>query len=197
MTLARRTAFAALVALAALTSPPTSGAIAADDPVEDVEDVEVAAVAEAPCDEPNTLVATFGKLHPAMVHLPIAWVFLVLLLDALTFGLGRAEYARFGLFTLGAAVVSAVPAMVSGLLRAEVLEAQPPLAPLVEAHETLMFVMAAVLLAAFVLRLVMRHRLTGLARAVYLGLLVVTAALVGYGGHLGGRIVFGPDHLPF
>jgi uncharacterized membrane protein len=194
---ARSLLAAAVLGLAALFVPPAPNA-RADEPVEEVEDVDVVATpaASGPAEDEGVL-GLYGKLHPAMVHLPIAWVFLVVLLDLLTFGLGRADHARFGLFTLGAAVLSVVPALTSGLVRGEVLEAQANLLPLVEAHEAVMFVMAPVLGLAFVLRLVLRDKLVGANRVAYLLLLGTAALLIGYGGHLGGRIVFGPDHLPF
>jgi len=188
---------AVLLLVVAVVSVLPSRPVLADE-VEEVEDVDaVAAPPVAPCPPDTGPLGVFGKLHPAMVHLPIAWVFLVFLLDVLTFLVGKAEYARFGLVTLGLAVASAIPAMASGLVRGEVLETQASMEPLIEAHETTMFVMVGVLSLAFVVRVLRRDHLVGWSRWVYLGLMAAAVGLVGYGGHLGGRIVFGPDHLPF
>ena len=45
--------------------------------------------------------------------------------------------------------------------------------------------------------LVRRNRIEGAVKWIYLGLIFVSASLVGLAGHLGGKMVFGESYLPF
>jgi len=173
--------------------------------VDDVEDVEDAAVVER---APATAVTAIdggnggwrdvvGRFHTAVVHLPIGWLLMVLLLDALAFGLGRNELEAAGLWALGGALLSFVPAIATGLLRQDFVSQAPGVRALVETHETLIFVTAGVASAAFLWRLAHRRDLVGAKRGAYLALIGVAAALVALAGHWGGKVAWGADYLPF
>ena len=165
--------------------------------IEEIEEVAPAVVGDAAAEPQGGTWELVGRLHPSLVHFPIAWLLLLVLLDLFTFALRREALAPVGLGLLGLTALSFVPAVATGLLRGEVLEEQAALHDLVETHETLMLVTAGLVAAALVLRLARRDRLTGASRAVYLGLIVGAAALVAVGAHWGGKIVFGPGALPF
>src|SRR5512143_3880246 len=49
-----------------------------------------------------------GRVHPLLVHFPIAWMLLLVLVDGVTFFLHRPGWSRAGLLILLAAVVSMV-----------------------------------------------------------------------------------------
>ena len=204
-----------LAAVAALSAAVllAGGAFAlAQDPreppgeVEEVEDLEVVEVVEpngAGAGAPEAaarstgLAELAGRTHPLLVHLPIGFLLLLLLLDVAGLALGRDAFRAVGPWVGGLTVLSFVPAAVSGLLR----YAYPPYDRvydgLVYAHRNVMLVTAALMAVAFALRLSRRNRLAGAWKAAYLVLLVGAVALLTYGGHLGGKLVFGEDYLPF
>jgi len=166
----------------------------ADEEVEEVEEVEAVAV-EAPA-APG-LPDLVGRFHVAVVHFPIAWLAITLLLDLLAFGLGRRELQTAGLWTLGAAVLSYAPGVFTGLLRQGFVSQAPTVRELVESHERLILASLAVAAAAFAWRWWHRRSLEGGRRGIYLALLAAACALVFAGAHLGGKVAWGPDHLPF
>ena len=48
-----------------------------------------------------------------------------------------------------------------------------------------------------IIRLARRNKLEGALRWIYLLLLIIASVVVGFGGHLGGQLVYGEQHLPF
>ena len=138
-----------------------------------------------------------GRFHNAVVHVPIGWLLMVLLLDALAFALGRKELEAAGLWALGGALLSFVPAIATGLLRQGFVSQAPDVRALVETHETLIFVTAGVASMAFLWRLAFRRDLVGAKKGAYLALIGVAAVLVAVAGHWGGKVAWGADYLPF
>jgi hypothetical protein len=64
-------------------------------------------------------------------------------------------------------------------------------------HRTLNFMVAGLVLAAFALRLLRRNLLQGSWRVVYLALVFAATGLVLVAADFGGRMVYGPDYLPW
>ncbi|MBP7127024.1 DUF2231 domain-containing protein [Myxococcota bacterium] len=172
-----------------LADPPPGG-----EEIEEVEEVETVA-AEAP-PSPG-LPDIVGRFHVAVVHFPIAWIAVTLLLDLLAFGLGRRELGQAGLWTLGAGILSYGPGVVTGLLRQGFISQAAPVRELVETHERLILASLAVASVAFLWRWRNRRTLEGGTRVAYLALLAAACALVLAGAHFGGKVAWGPDHLPF
>ncbi len=147
---------------------------------------------DAAVDQPAGFVELLGRFHPALVHVPIAWLLLVVLLDVLTFSLRRDGFGRWGLYTLIGTTVALLPACLTGLLRAgPVAAASPAAASLVAVHRGVMLGTIALTAVALAVRLGRRNRLEGAWKAAYLALIGTAFALVMIGAHLGGRIVFG------
>jgi uncharacterized membrane protein len=138
-----------------------------------------------------------GRMHPAMVHFPIAWLVLLLLVDLRTLALQRAGWERLGLYVLAGTALAFATASLSGWLRAEELPRSPPTATLLEAHHLLAYSAGGVLLAALLLRLARKNRLEGPWRWLYLALLASATGLVLWAGHRGAKLVYGADFLPF
>jgi len=137
------------------------------------------------------------KLHAALVHFPIAWLVLLLLVDLRTFGLGRPGWERLGLYLLVATVLSLGVAAATGLARAGQITGAPDQAALVRAHRNLALVATGVAVAALALRLGLRNRLGPRIRWAYLALVAAATAAVLLAGHRGARVTFGQDFLPF
>jgi uncharacterized membrane protein len=187
------------VALAATSLPRTSGAAhnaGANPTVEAPSDVEVV----APSDDegrPPGLATLVGRLHPAMVHFPIVWLVSLAVVDFLGLGLRREFWARAGTITIVAAMASILVAASTGLLLAAHTHEDPPWHALMVKHRTLNLGVASLVAMALVLRFVRRNRLDGPWRLLYLGLIFVSTALVLVAADFGGRMVYGPNYLPF
>lgn len=167
------------------------------EPVEEIENVEAVTEIQAAAEKPTTIDVLMGRLHPALVHLPIGWLLATLLLDFLGLCLNRTGFHRAGLVLLLVAALSCMPAMVSGWLRASELASGGPSADLVISHRNLMIGVSSLVVLALGLRLWRKNQIEGLFRWIYLGMILIGSGLIGFGGHLGGKLVFGANFLPF
>ena len=133
-------------------------------------------------------------LHPAVVHFPI-----VLSLVALLFELvarhprARALGAPAGLL-LALAALGAVAAVITGNAAHDDAVVPAGVAGLLERHQDVGETAMWLLLAAALVRLALARKgwLRGWFAWAFIISLAVVAALVGYNGYLGGRMVF--DH---
>jgi uncharacterized membrane protein len=203
---------AAAPALGASAPPPTMrpAAMGVDD-AEDVEDVEEvtevkttlggrgAAASSAGAKKERSLSASVvvGRLHSALVHFPIAWLLLLLLVDFVAFGLGREAWRQVGLYVLLGTALSFAPAIIAGFLRADQLPKAADTTTLLVAHRNLALVTAGIFAAALITRLARRNRLAGAWKWGYLALLVAATVAVMWTGHKGGRLVYGTEFLPW
>lgn len=146
---------------------------------------------------PSGLGDFLGRLHHGVVHLPIGWLVFILLLDIAAFGFRRSAAEDVGLWALGLTVLSFVPGIVTGMLRANHVADTGEIAVLVGQHQAMIFITFGLAVLAFGVRWMNRDRLTGPLRGAYLTLIGLAAGLMLVAGHWGGRIVFGPDFLGF
>lgn len=182
----------ALLAMAQEQAAPASDV----EEIETIEEVAPVAVAPAAIDTSagGSLKRLLGRFHPLLVHFPIAWAMLLLLVDLATFALRR-PWQTFG-YLLGIGVaLSVFPVVTSGLLRMSTMGASGELLELVVDHRNLALAASSVLLVAVALRVARRNDLIGFTRTAYLGLLLVATALIGLTGHYGGMVVHGKDFL--
>jgi uncharacterized membrane protein len=172
---------------------------AAQDPApaaEQILDVQTVAPGEI-SGKPAGLADLVGRLHPALVHFPIAWLVGLALVDFVGLVRKREAWQRAGIFVLAGTVLSLLPTAATGLLRAAHMEFDANLHALLVVHRTLNFVVAGLLLAAFALRLARRNRLDGWWRLGYLALVFAATCAVLVAADFGGRMVYGPDYLPW
>jgi uncharacterized membrane protein len=185
---------AALAALG-LALAPTMAAESAPT-LEQLGDVQVVtpAVGEG---KPHGVADLVGRLHPALVHFPIAGLVALTLVDFVGLVLRREAWRGAGLIVLVATAVSLLPTAATGLLRAATMTIDAAEQPLLVTHRTLNLTVAGLVVAALVLGLVRRQRLQGASRIVYLALVLVATGLVLVAADFGGRLVYGSDYLPF
>ena len=190
----------ALFLVIAIASPlaPSTAQEVGDDGTEEIEELDSFDDFEIVEADPEPGVKELaGRMHPALVHFPIGWITLVLLLDLLTFVLGRRELEAAGLWVLAFGVLAFIPAAVTGLLRADSLTVSAGIYYPVELHRNLAFLVLLICLIALVTRFRARKNLTGVVQWLYLAMMVAAAGLIGFVGHLGGKMVYGENFLPF
>lgn len=148
-------------------------------------------------DESNSVAGVaklLGRIHPAVVHLPIGFILLLLVLDFLwATGLVKG-LEKSGLIAAAATVASFVPAAISGFIRSsEMFGSDEP--PLLLAHRNFMIAAGVMIAVGFVIRVVNKNRLEGKYRILYMSIILLAVALVLLGGHEGGKLVHGLDFL--
>lgn len=180
--------------------PDNAATDAAVEPVEDIEDVEVVNAVEA---SPDPLAGVslaqqiIGRNHPALVHLPIGFIIAVCFLEFLALFFPKIELGRATLVMSLATVASFIPASLTGWLRSGELFAGRDAPGLLFEHRNLIIAAAAIFTLSVVLRIVKKDKLQGVAKIIYLGLLLLSLVFIGLGGHHGGQLVYGEDFLPY
>lgn len=130
-----------------------------------------------------------GRLHPVIVHMPIACLVLAVLAEALVLLRGPAWRPATALL-VAVGTLGAIAAVVSGL---SLEGGQSP--ALLERHELLAWMTLAGALIASGALLTMRW--VPMPRWILIAILAATAALAGLTGHIGGQMSWGADWLPF
>jgi uncharacterized membrane protein len=168
----------------------------AKDDGEEVEIIEEVSVTSSDAGG-NFLLKIFGRLHPAIVHVPIGWLMLLLLCD-LAVLLGKREELRpASLYIHILTLLSFFPALFSGFINAGNNSTEADFLHLMGEHRNLIIAMALLTTIAFAIRCKAKNQLTGKAGYLYLGLIILATLLIGAAGHIGGKMVYGPDYLPF
>lgn len=143
-------------------------------------------------DSPSELQLFLGRLHPLIVHLPIGFLLLTVLLEVLgamrRFAVLR-EAVPLALFVTA---LSAIVAVLAGVLLGS---SGGYNGSLVGWHERLGITLAAVVSLAAALRYVWRAGGVRWIRHAYTASLGAAVALLLVTGHLGGTLTRGPDYL--
>lgn len=173
------------------TEPPgEAGEPVQADEVQEVDPVEPASGQAG--------LALLGRMHPALVHFPIAWVFLLVLLEIAALLTRRDDLYRAGLPLIALACLSFVPAAATGFLRVASMGNDPEFRALMVPHRNMNIAAGLACLAALVIRVRLGRSLVGSkARWPYLLLVGCAGVLLLVAGHLGGKLVFGRGYLPF
>lgn len=179
----------------------TSQQIEIVDNVETVDVVEIVdgvipAVAPSKNDtqnEPSSL-KVLGRLHPAFVHLPLGLLIALLLFELLR--IKDTSHSRYGAVLWLITPAAFLPAIVSGLIRATEL-VQLGASPSVSAHRNWMLASLLLLVIAAGLWFTPGASNSPRARIVRVTLVALATIFAFLGAHLGGKMVYGPDFLPF
>jgi uncharacterized membrane protein len=185
-----------LVGVATSAFAPAIGAAEPTAAPEEISDVQIV-TSGAGEGKPTDLGDLVGRFHPALVHFPIAWLVGLAIIDFFGLVRRRQEWQRAGIFVLAGTVLSLLPTAATGLLRATHMPMDAATHALLVTHRTLNFVVAGLVLAAFALRLWRRNSLQGGWRITYLALVVAACGAVLLAADFGGRMVYGPDYLPW
>ncbi len=137
-----------------------------------------------------------GRMHPATVHFPIGWLFLLFLTELIAVIYDKPGWHKAGFYILIMVVLSLVAAAVTGLINASYHQFEGEEQSLMITHRNLNYVVTGLCLLALGIRVAQR-RLAGYLHAVYLTFVIAAAIIVLISGHLGSKMVFGLKYLPF
>ncbi len=196
-----KTAFlSSLITLIAFAMPGYAEAqIYSVQAVETIEIVQVTETSEETTVESDSpgLLKTIGRMHPALVHTPIGFLIALLLLELFSFSKRPDNNDNAGVFMCGITAISTLPATLSGFLRTSEIFEGRPVSDLLNQHRILMMATGVLIAIAFSVRFAKKMRFRNPPGALYFSLLIFATLCAVYGGHLGGKLVFGENYLPF
>jgi uncharacterized membrane protein/mono/diheme cytochrome c family protein len=151
----------------------------------------------------DTMAKFFGRTHAILVHFPIAMLIVAAMLEviaALRDRFGRtAEHplvlSHAGLVCVGFGTAGAIAASAAGWLNADIEGVGSSVESNLFWHRWLGITVCVFAVVIAIAGLVGRSGVRRRAVVVYRGVLLLTAALVGFTGHLGGNMVYGSDYL--
>jgi uncharacterized membrane protein len=136
--------------------------------------------------------AVIGRLHPLLIHFPIALVIAAALAEVAAMVTADEDWRTVAVGNVRAGAVFALLATVAGWRLAVAPEME--LSPLLEWHRWLGTVAAGAVLAAALATGGVRRR-SALGVRIYRIALFAAGALVAVTGHFGGLLVWGPNFL--
>jgi hypothetical protein len=168
-------------------------------PSQDEEIIEPISIETVPDKKPSlqqSMTIWLGHMHAAFVHFPIAWSVLWCLLQYQT------TIIPISIPLL--AVFSFVPAIFSGLLRAQEVGNPESMAAIL-LHRNIMYLSMGLSVVLLIKEFLYRKKQSSHATEIlyirkqnwYYTLVLIFTLLVCYGAHLGGVLVYGADFLPF
>jgi hypothetical protein len=111
--------------------------------------------------------------------------------------LGFESWRKWGLAALGFTVASFVPALLTGFINASRFPAGGAHGEIMALHRNVIIAVTVASVVALAIRLRAGERIEGASKWAYLALLAMASGLIGFAGHLGGKMVYGPNYLPF
>ncbi|HEY8904026.1 MAG TPA: DUF2231 domain-containing protein [Chthoniobacterales bacterium] len=140
-------------------------------------------------------VQLIGRLHPVVIHFPIALMLVACLCEVLHLTTRKRFFHSAAELNLALAILGTIVAIVLGwILAATTHDVSADLRWIVPWHRWLGVAALAAGIGAFVvLHLSRLHSQRWIW--LYWGLLALSAALIGITGHLGGELVYGSDYL--
>ncbi len=154
----------------------------------------------APSQEPSRVRSWWGwlllgRLHPMVVHFPIALLTVAAVIEAWHVLRRRPVPSEAGTYCLAFGVAGAVASVCLGTLNAAHQSMTGEAAAALERHQVMGWISTVAAMGALGAGQFVRRAGQMRTVAVYVGLLVVTGAVVGATGHLGGELVYGERYL--
>jgi uncharacterized membrane protein/mono/diheme cytochrome c family protein len=136
-----------------------------------------------------------GRLHPMVVHFPIALLTMAAVIEMLHVARRRTVPSEAGTYCLAFGVIGALAAVCLGTVNAGHQAVVGEAAQAVERHQVMGWISLGAAAAALGVGQMARRARRVRTVAVYVGLVLATSAVVGATGHLGGGLVYGEDYL--
>ena len=136
-----------------------------------------------------------GKLHVLVIHFPIALAFCTLFADLLWLATRKDKFRYAGIYCLVLGAISALPAVVTGLVVASEQELVGDYLSIITAHKywAITFLIAAILAA--IVRLSCKNKLKQWRLVMYGVLVIAFVISAAQTGHYGGMLVHGKNFL--
>ncbi len=144
---------------------------------------------------PSMWLQLAGRLHPVVVHFPIALLLTALLMETLQMLRRQPKPAATALTCLALGVIAAACAIGSGLANEAYESHGKALAAAIDQHQLWGIITGSVGAAALVGGLLSRALSHKALRWVYFGSLMATGVLTAVTGHMGGSLVYGEGYL--
>ena len=129
-------------------------------------------------------------LHPTLVHFPIALLQIGALLSLISIWRWRERLQDIAFLALLTGWVLTLPAIISGLIDKNDLQAESLANQVADQHTTAIFVMWGLFGLALYLQYRWRSDMTSGRRWVLTALLVIASVVLVVASHLGGRLVY-------
>lgn len=136
-----------------------------------------------------------GRLHPAIIHFPLAGVPLALLGFLVWTVTSRDAFSKADVPPLLVSALASIAAVITGNIAHDAMSFSPSMHEIVERHQFVSTAVMILTLLLTLLRLWRWNRLEGRWRSIYGGGLCLATAMLMFTGYLGGSLVFGADHL--
>jgi uncharacterized membrane protein len=131
-------------------------------------------------------------IHPRIVHFPVA-----LLITAAAFGIlalifksKRNIFREVLIWDLALGVGGTIVAIISGMIEEKSLEHNDAIHSIMETHKLLGFILSGIFLVVWLWTIVRKSKMKTYEFTGVVVILVLTAGLLGYSAHLGGKMVY-------
>ena len=136
-----------------------------------------------------------ARLHPAIIHFPLAGIPLALLGFIVSVISRRASFAHADVPALIVGATAAVAAVITGNMAHEASKFGTNLATIAERHQLFATTSMILALTLVAVRIWRWRMLTAIWRCIYGSALLIEVVLLTITGYLGASLVYGPDHL--
>jgi uncharacterized membrane protein len=131
-------------------------------------------------------------IHPRIVHFPVA-----LLITAAAFGIlalifksKRSMFREVLIWDLTLGVAGTLVAIISGLIEEKTLAHNDAIHSIMEAHKLLGFIFSGIFLVLWLWMIVRKSKMKTYEFTGVVVILIITAGLLAYSAHLGGKMVY-------
>lgn len=132
-------------------------------------------------------------LHPKIVHFPVALLMCAALFGilALVFKSKRELFKEILFWNLALGVAGAAFAVLTGLLEERSLVHNDIIHSIMETHKLLGFIFTGIFLVLLIWMTLRKSKMKAGEFRVFIAVMILSAGLLGYSAHLGGKMVYG------
>ena len=143
---------------------------------------------------PARVIRFFGRMHPVLVHFPIALLMFAPLAEILGFLTKKEWFSYITRFLVTFGALTAFATMLSGLSISGYNEATNEI---YATHESLGYITTFIAFLTLIVGEMAHRKQSKPLRIVYIILLLACVPIVGLTGHYGGGLIYGLDHVSF